>query len=485
MKKFLLPAVAVFMSGAFFAAQAEDPVFPDSFDVEVTPSLGLTVTQGEEDEAFYVITVSGETTADFITVQLGIPDGWTGFIGSMDTDEMEHPIEPMHVRAKMSATEWVPVDAMLAYGLRKTDYLKFPIDGDEHNGQMYLYLGEEADGMNMIMINVQVTKKKEVEAPVFPETFDLEITPSEGLTVTQGEDDGVYIISISGETTSDEVSVQFALPEGWTGFVGKTDADESEHPIMPLNLSAYALEPFWVPLEELKEEGYKTTDFFKFPVDGDPHSAQVFLYFGEDVDVNNFISLELNISKTEVEGPAFPESFAVELNPSEGLTLTQGEDQGVYTIKVEGKVAEDVEEISVTVAVPEGWTGLIGTTDLDEMEHPTEPLRLGAYTPEEPEWIPVDAMLEAGLKKTNTFTFPTDGEDHTGSLYLYLDDMADCVNMISLEVNVSKDFLEGVALVAGEEDAHYFDMLGVEVENPSKGIFVKVVNGKASKVVIK
>ena len=47
------------------------------------------------------------------------------------------------------------------------------------------------------------------------------------------------------------------------------------------------------------------------------------------------------------------------------------------------------------------------------------------------------------------------------------------------------DFTTGVdGIGADEEDAVYYNLQGVKVDNPEKGIFVKVVNGTASKVVL-
>lgn len=49
-----------------------------------------------------------------------------------------------------------------------------------------------------------------------------------------------------------------------------------------------------------------------------------------------------------------------------------------------------------------------------------------------------------------------------------------------------KDIETGVASIfAGEGEAAYFNMQGVKVANPENGLFIKVVNGKASKVLVK
>ncbi len=133
------------------------------------------------------------------------------------------------------------------------------------------------------------------------------------------------------------------------------------------------------------------------------------------------------------EEPTFPESFDVTLS-ADNLDLTQGEDQGVYSIAVSGKTIE--KEVTLTVAVPAGWDGYIGMNDVDY----TPDFGFGPETrAEEPEFVPVEAMLEAGFKEGNTMTFPVDGEAHVGQFYLCKDGMADMANQISVEFNVEID----------------------------------------------
>ncbi|MDE6272852.1 MAG: hypothetical protein K2M31_07580 [Muribaculaceae bacterium] len=58
-------------------------------------------------------------------------------------------------------------------------------------------------------------------------------------------------------------------------------------------------------------------------------------------------------------------------------------------------------------------------------------------------------------------------------------------NVLTGEITVAKDVNTGVeAVEVAEEAPVYFNLQGVKVANPENGIYVKVVNGKASKVVL-
>lgn len=72
-----------------------------------------------------------------------------------------------------------------------------------------------------------------------------------------------------------------------------------------------------------------------------------------------------------------------------------------------------------------------------------------------------------------------------GQFYLYLEDKVVVSNHIAVEVMVSNDNSSGISLVNPDANVRYYDLFGSEVVNPAKGIYVKVANGKASKVIIK
>lgn len=179
----------------------------------------------------------------------------------------------------------------------------------------------------------------------------------------------------------------------------------------------------------------------------------------------------ISYSESSVETPQFPESFDISVS-FEGAEVTQGEQWSVYTVSISGTASEDT--YTVSLAVPEGWDGFIGMTDID-MESEAEPAMSKVQTPE---WLPVDYMLENGMKKGNTLTFPADGQEHMGFLYLCKGDQVDVANVVQIETTVEKE-VSGVESIEAKENAEYYDLNGLRRRAPGKGIHIKVSNGKA------
>lgn len=191
------------------------------------------------------------------------------------------------------------------------------------------------------------------------------------------------------------------------------------------------------------------------------------------------------IAYTEPSGevvPTFPETFNVTVSSS-GITVVQLEEQGVYTIKIGGE--SETEEFTVTLGVPDGWDGFIGMTNGDMDPTEIEPLKMVAADEEEIGWESLEMLEANNMKKGNVLKFAADGEDYQGMLYLYKGTEA-YMKQIQLEVNVTEGDPNGVETIeSAETAARYFNLQGVEVENPQSGIFVKVVNGRAVKVTVK
>ncbi|MDE5806676.1 MAG: hypothetical protein K2H76_01050, partial [Muribaculaceae bacterium] len=181
-----------------------------------------------------------------------------------------------------------------------------------------------------------------------------------------------------------------------------------------------------------------------------------------------------------VVDPVFPESFKVTLS-CEGPEVKQDNMDGIYTILVTGECI-NTPTVTVSLEVPEGWDGYLALKDEDANGNDPAPLSSRADEGEEIEWTPIEPMMEFGFRKSNELTFATDGVAHAGQFYLYKGNQV-ANRPISVEVEVKdKQSAVNSIEVAGSE-ARYFNLQGIEVENPSNGIFVKVVDGKISKVI--
>ncbi len=296
MKKLLLLILTVCLSINLTKAQASDPVFPSSFGVDLSVE-GLEVTQ-TVDQDVYTIVVEGECAEEEFTVTLAVPDGWDGFVGMTDVD-YNPDYEPMKSRAAES--EWVPVEALLEFGMKTGNSFTFPVDNDAHYAQLYLYKGDMADEANQVVVEIYVEKKEGSADPVFPESFDITVD-SETVTVTQGidEDNEQYTIMVNGTTTADNVTLSFNLPEGWDGLIGG---------VMDFGgMMVKSRSEFWPTIEEYAAElpGYGIQDVMQgkelvFSA-GEGLMGLFCLYADGKVDVEHGIMVVVDVVKSGQSG---------------------------------------------------------------------------------------------------------------------------------------------------------------------------------------
>lgn len=200
---------------------------------------------------------------------------------------------------------------------------------------------------------------------------------------------------------------------------------------------------------------------------------------------NEPVFYPLTYELAEELAPLFPDQL--EITPDiEGVTITQmcDENEGQLMVYISGAVASNT--LTVNFATPEGWDGyLLSVMEGGISQGPL--LRTGIATDPEA-WVPIANLTEGtDLKEGNSMTFTLDenGSQVIGGGYLYKGKDAYTGIMISVICAV-KDTTSGVAAIeAAEEGAVYFNLQGVEVKNPAAGIYVKVANGKANKVILK
>lgn len=186
------------------------------------------------------------------------------------------------------------------------------------------------------------------------------------------------------------------------------------------------------------------------------------------------------VTATESNDPDFPASIEIITDGDQVVVSQQyDEEEGQLLVILAG--VTNKQTLEVTLATPEGWDGYIGGV----MEGYGATLR-AADDDEDPVWVPVEAFLSMGMSKTNTLTFKVDREGNGGmaGLYLYKGEEVYVAKNIFVSNGVKYDDPTGVAAIETEEEATYYNLQGVKVENPAEGIYVKVANGKAVKVVL-
>lgn len=446
----------------------DEPLIPESIGI-TTYADGLIIEQEkDQDDGSINIDVTGSIAEEEYDLVLDVPEGWDGFVILPFSENItvgNHNVGPRKISA--SDHEWVPIEFELAEGYIKGNKLTFKATGNWEFAYAYLYKGDQVDENAFIGITAKVSQELYKVSTSCPD-----------LDVTQGEFDGVCTVTVTGECPEDEYTVTIETPEGWDGFIGYTDCDYNPE-IEPLKRIQ---DPEWVPVEDMLKEGLKITNSLIFPADGEEHYGKLIPFKGEVADVANAIMIEVYVTKAEgdVPAPEIPETFVI-TSSCPDLQIEQIEDEEVFLYSVTGECPDD--EFTITVEVPEGWDGFIGNSDID-YNYDIMPFVSKKVMPTE--WWPIDEMIEEGMRLTNTFTFPADGEEHSAQLMLVKDGLADVMNSININVLVSKSNGSAVESINSvNSNAIYYDTNGNKTAKPAKGVYVKVVEGNATKVIVK
>ncbi len=466
MKKFLLLFSALLAASPI--VKAEELEFPTTFQVSFDVE-GLTVTQGmNNNDGYYFIGVTGSSDRSKVAMTIATPEGWDGFY-SLNATEFFNSTED-YAYAMRRAVEMGPIeDVTNQMPAVQSNTVNFKANGEDIEGWYFLYKGDEICSGPFIVVTFNVDYTGVATDPEFPASFGVNLS-DDGLEVSQTSDSDFHNIFINGKTAADEVTVTLEVPEGWDGFVGKMGT-------MGGGVAYANRAPEWFPISDAYTEGFEKTNALTFPVTGNSAQGTFLLYKGDQVDVSKMIIVNFNATK-DVETPdvEFPSSFDVTLSDNKLKIESDFDEQfGEYDIVITGESAE--KEVTVTIAVPEEWDGFV------YLIHEPEPVesdmrRLPAL------WFPIESLLNEGYVKGNSLTFPVDGQTYSAELNLYKGIMVDANNLIYLNFNAS--YLDGISTVGSESGApRFYNLTGAEVKNPAPGIYVKVENGKTSKVIVK
>ncbi len=198
--------------------------------------------------------------------------------------------------------------------------------------------------------------------------------------------------------------------------------------------------------------------------------------------------------KTTIE--FFPISYEVyEADPEipTSLNITSDANEMSYEFKPAGSdempfptlsvtATTDKESATFEIEVPEGWTTFAYmplNSDVD-----IEPLRRAPGI--NIEWIPVEYLTAEGYVTGNELKIPSNISEYQNALYLVKGTQV-CSNVpIVYTFNVAYDINSGVDGINAADDAEavYYNLSGAKVANPENGVFIKVADGKAEKVVL-
>lgn len=161
-----------------------------------------------------------------------------------------------------------------------------------------------------------------------------------------------------------------------------------------------------------------------------------------------------------------------------GLTGTSANGDIVWDAEEEALVAKiqsNESSATLTLEIPEGFDNFVWFVP----EASVEPLGTRAALT----WVPVSDAIAQGYTLGNEITVPTNGNTYVGGAMLvkgenFTPDML-------YRIEITAELSSSVDAIEAEGVAEYYTLQGVKVANPENGIFVKVVNGKASKVCVK
>ncbi len=99
-------------------------------------------------------------------------------------------------------------------------------------------------------------------------------------------------------------------------------------------------------------------------------------------------------------------------------------------------------------------------------------------------WLPAEEAMDIyPLQEGNVINVPTDGKGHKYVVMFGKDGNVDANLENAVTLEATSTFPVSVEGIDAEEEAIYFDLQGIRVANPERGIYVKISNGKVSKVV--
>lgn len=426
-------------------AEGAEPTFPNTVEYTINGEkelAGVDVVIKEDEVYGPTMTLTGESDAETISVTLALPSGWDGWVVSSSNEVSEQPIAQTR-----GEYDWYPLDYLINYmGYQKGNTVTFTVGEEDQWASFGLYKDGNVYQLKNVTIEFEVVSAGGSTDPVFPESLAIDTRingefTTEGLEVSQTNEDGQIFISVTGEIEEEKFDVILDVPEGWTGFISMP-VETKDVEIGEYNVGgkmSKVQEADWQPVEDkLETEGAAKGNKFTFKANGTRQQVEVHLYKDGMVDVANFITLTANVTgpgnKLADANQAAYEKVVAEIN----------------AVKAEyEKAVSDIE-----TQYPE--------YDMSEMKGIIEDAISQAETGAE-------QALETANEDGEEFFFPFSAED------------------IEIMIEVMKENAKttGVNGINAADKAAYYDLQGNKISTPKAGMYVKVVDGKATKVIVK
>lgn len=397
------------------------------------------------------------------------------------------------------------VTAIMIETFMDREFASFSFDATAVTGYNYIWSGN-ADSVKATISTtsysaISIAKITITFAPKGGDVEDSDVLPTfpEEVTFTSDALDGEIkfeglfsrIQQYGGTLGSDKdaVSVTVNIPKGWDKvyFVDlyNTDlGDEFGTDYSSESRKARLFNNDW-PKASQYAGYFKEGNVLRIPVDANPH--EYWIYFGVEDRIYIADHVELSVPTKKVAAPVEP------VFPAEGLVFKTAEgkitfneiDEFGQTVNIEIETENDFALI--TVEVPATFNTIFYMAQDSNFAEPLyAPRKVNKYTES---WPTVEDLLryEWNCVEGTEIKVPVDGETHVYNIFPGIDNKVyvDSDHMVNLSVT-AKGSTSGVeAVEAAEGEAEYFNLQGVKVANPEKGLYIKVLNGKATRILIK
>lgn len=447
------------------------PEFPSTFDVTLSSDLGVEYT-ANDNLGVFLINVEGKSPKEEISITVAVPAGFDGFVHMSDVDAFDPGIMPFTTRAE--EPDWVPLSIILDEGFKEGNTMTLPVDGDPHSGQFFLCKNGLVDMNNHINVESEVeyyditpinqAAYKEVVAKIqdvlkeFDAAYDNaqkeypDYDFSEWKEMIAGELDQILNSAAQGLESANEDRDEFKFAFDGEYYEGMI-AEMMKAPIVSGNYEAYDK-----IMADIKAEYAEALEFVK--------------KYNPEYDATDMMGkIEESISEAEIEA-------------EEALNYANenGEKFSFSTTKTEVLIAEMKSQ---AVAEPNqiAYAEVVAKIDAIEKEYNVTLTELKAKYPDYDftEWEEIiggkldetKAGAEMALKSANedgdAFQFAFDGKD-----------IEDMIEEMRNDVKTN-----GIGSVTAADNVTYYDLNGNKINNPKAGMYIKVVDGKSTKVVIK
>lgn len=462
----------------FYLAAIEYTALPLEFPnpLRVTADVPtVTFEMTEDEEGIPLLKVGGVSVKENLTLNFDLA-GWTGVIAAKFNSPGGLVMQAKTTNWENITKDWPTLEeykeqmSQMGSDIQEGTSLTFALTPAAYMAT--LYSQDKVSLEAVFFIQIETIKLD------LPESLNISAEGQRGVKIAQEPAGKGIKVDVTGVSSENPFTLKIEAPEGFTEFMGA----EATSTFNPTDKGWITVESFRSDITSNEANTPIRGTEFKFPADGTAHTYKLFPVSGTQVNTSACIEITVNVEEG-IYVPEFPESLVITAVDQKYVTIQQDydADEGRLYVELGGK--SSTEEFTLSIQVPEGFDGYIGfAPNYGGMRAARAAAPEGWPTIEE-----YKAMMSEeypDMVEGSEFTIKCGGSGLI--LCPTMDGAVDVTHGIMITATVEHDNTVGIAAVEAENaGVRYFNLQGAEVANPTKGIYVKVADGKATKVVIK